>query len=148
MKYLISFGLLNYLIGTLLAMLLLGCGDATLNDELTADGMPSFIATKAKPFRAACIIKDSTALYVASVESNDPAHYRLPGGHIEQGETPSQAAKRETKEETGLKVLTTAFVDSSSTTYYFYCTAKGKAKTQGNDPIVKHLSNLGQFTWE
>ncbi|TDR81979.1 NUDIX domain-containing protein [Paludibacterium purpuratum] len=51
---------------------------------------------------AGCAIRSGNSLLLVQ---GDPAHrWALPAGHIETGETPRQAAERETWEETGLKV--------------------------------------------
>ena len=52
-------------------------------------------------------------------------HWALPGGFIDPGETPKQAAMRELVEETGLEVSALNFV--------------GEYKTPGRDPRMEHV---------
>jgi 8-oxo-dGTP diphosphatase len=52
-----------------------------------------------------------------------PLHWSYPGGHIQKGETPYYAAKRELEEETGLKpktVVYTGIRDTTSGKMYIY----------------------------
>ena len=52
-----------------------------------------------------------------------PLHWSYPGGHIQKGETPYYAAKRELEEETGLKpktVVYTGIRDTSNGKMYIY----------------------------
>ena len=52
-----------------------------------------------------------------------PLHWSYPGGHIQKGETPYYAAKRELEEETGLKpktVVYTGIRDAANGKMYIY----------------------------
>ena len=57
-----------------------------------------------KEFGSALVIKDDKFLLVLAKVGAPAGLWNNPGGHIEEGETPEQAAKRETKEETGYDV--------------------------------------------
>lgn len=61
-----------------------------------------------KPIRKAVrcyLIKDDKVVVTKYKEGNKKAgYYEIPGGKIEEGETPEQTAIREMKEETGLKI--------------------------------------------
>ena len=61
-----------------------------------------------KPIRKAVrcfLIKDNKVVVTKYKEGNKKAgYYEIPGGKIEEGETPEQTAIREMKEETGLKI--------------------------------------------
>ena len=54
-----------------------------------------------------------------------PLHWSYPGGHIQKGETPYYAAKRELEEETGLKPKTVVYKGIRDTTngkmYIYLC---------------------------
>ena len=52
-----------------------------------------------------------------------PLHWSYPGGHIQKGETPYYAAKRELEEETGIKAKTVVYSgirDTTSGKMYIY----------------------------
>lgn len=55
---------------------------------------------------AAAIIRDELGRYLLVQETRPDMRGRwgLPGGHIDPGETPQEAAIRETREESGLKI--------------------------------------------
>lgn len=61
-----------------------------------------------KPIRKAVrcyLIKDNKVVIIKYKKSNKKEeYYDIPGGKIEDGETPEQAAVREMKEETGLEI--------------------------------------------
>lgn len=61
-----------------------------------------------KPIRKAVrcyLIKDNKIVVTKYKEGNKKAgYYEIPGGKIEEGETPEQTAIREMKEETGIKI--------------------------------------------
>ena len=64
---------------------------------------------KTKEFKAAMVVvfndKDETLILKRSLGPHwMPGKWALPGGHIEEGETPLEAAVRETKEETNLEI--------------------------------------------
>jgi 8-oxo-dGTP diphosphatase len=62
-----------------------------------------------RPSAYAVVIKDSKILLV-----KDGGLYHLPGGGIDIGEEPGDAAIREVKEETGLKVVNPQLIGSNS----------------------------------
>lgn len=75
----------------------------------------------------------------------EPGKYCLPGGHVERGESPKAAAKRELLEETGIEISLSdlepcgEYIDNKSHIYYF-C-----AKCNSN-PVV--LDEREQQQWE
>lgn len=53
---------------------------------------------------AVTLIVNSEGLILGVSRRNDPTKFGLPGGKVEDNETPEEAAARETKEETGINV--------------------------------------------
>lgn len=62
----------------------------------------------APPIAAAIIVRDGTVLLVRRRVKEGALSWQFPAGAIEEGETPGQAAVRETREETGLVVAESA----------------------------------------
>jgi len=85
---------------------------------------------------AACIIKNKKILLLHRIKNYDV--WELPGGKIEFGESPEEAAVREAKEETGLIVKSLGLITISSEItpqkhhhiwFYYKCKIlKGKIK--------------------
>jgi 8-oxo-dGTP pyrophosphatase MutT (NUDIX family) len=83
---------------------------------------------------ACCLILSDNGRVLAVSRKDDPTAFGLPGGKVEQGETPAQAAARELREETGLIAtsLRRIFVDKDSTGYTtttFATQVKGEINT-------------------
>lgn len=76
-----------------------------------------------RPSARAIIFKDGI---LAAIYSNKKKYYKIPGGGIEDGETPINAIIREVKEEVGLEVIR----DSIKEFGYVHRIQKGK-----NEPI-------------
>jgi 8-oxo-dGTP diphosphatase len=63
--------------------------------------------TEKPPLSMAVVVSDGKLLMIRRREREGDLLWALPGGAIEDGETPEQAAVRETVEETGLVVAAT-----------------------------------------
>lgn len=53
---------------------------------------------------AVLITKNDKVLFIERIKVSEPMYYVLPGGGVEEGETPEEAAIREMKEELGVDV--------------------------------------------
>lgn len=75
--------------------------------------------TKDKTYYADCVVrnKDGKVLITKRYNGDDtnPGKWCLPGGHVEAGESASQAAKRELFEETGIQALSLKLLHSKAT---------------------------------
>lgn len=83
---------------------------------------------------ATCLIMSDDGKVLAVSRKHDPSDFGLPGGKVDPGETPEQAAARELQEETGLTAvkLTPVFVRHDAdgfTTTTFACEAEGEIAT-------------------
>lgn len=81
-------------------------------------------------------IRDERILYVRKPKSK----WALPGGRIENGETPEQAAVRELSEETGLENLTLIYLaeyeQNNVVHYIFMAILSSKAKPAPKNEIA------------
>jgi len=96
---------------------------------------------------AIAIIVDKNKVLIVQRSSTDywmPLHWSAPGGHIEKGESPHRAIKREIKEETGLDtknlVLFRTKQDSVGRKLYLY-------KCEDFDGEVKLNFEHSDFKW-
>lgn len=93
-------------------------------EETTMDGKQA----------ACCLILSDDGKVLAVSRKDDPTAFGLPGGKVDPGETPEQAAARELQEETGLVStnLRKVFVrkeDDGYTTHTFACEVSGEINT-------------------
>lgn len=87
---------------------------------------------------SAIIVKEEKILLIHR-KKLDKEYWVFPGGHVEAGETPKDAVKREVKEETNLEVTSSEeklnYKTKNEFTHYAYiCQVKeGKLKLGGNE---------------
>jgi 8-oxo-dGTP diphosphatase len=103
----------------------------TCEDRIKPGYNYAFEIANGKAIRVILMVVD-TVIYtdteVLMIKRKNPpfaAHWALPGGFIDPGETPKQAAIRELVEETGLEVSALNFV--------------GEYKTPGRDPRMENV---------
>jgi 8-oxo-dGTP pyrophosphatase MutT (NUDIX family) len=99
----------------------------------------------------AIILKDDCIALIRRVR-DERTYYVFPGGGAEAGETPEQTARRESREELGLKVeidrLVAEVTFRGQTQYYFLAHATGgKFGTgQGPEMLGKYPIERGTYT--
>lgn len=99
------------------------------------------------------IEKDSKLLLIHRF-NNGREYYVIPGGHVEQGESAIEAAKREVKEETNLEISITAFlwtlVDNFEEEKVIYVFRAGyvSGELMLNGPEKEHQNDNNRFILE
>jgi mutator protein MutT len=95
--------------------------------------------TKKRPRAAVAIIKQGRTwlLGLSTAEDDRQNRWCFPGGHIEAGETPEQAAVREAYEETGIKckAIQNHFYHEKSDVVFVLCKALND-NTVSTDELV------------
>lgn len=99
------------------------------------------------PIAAAIIVKDRRVLLVQRRVKEGTLSWQFPAGAVEDGESPSEAAVRETREETGLNVIEVKVLGervhpaTGRTMIYVACDiVNGKARLADED-------ELADFVW-
>ena len=102
---------------------------------------------KIQELNACVAIKDATGR-VLLFKRRDTGVWELPGGGIEWGETPEQAAEREGREETGMNVKVGELITITSATYekngqekhsiYIAYTATGEGEARDSGEHSEH----------
>lgn len=97
------------------------------------------------------IIIDKKRILLIYRFKEERMYYVLPGGGIEDNETPYEAMIREAKEETNLDVnidkLLFEFDDSMNYGYYFLCNAQGDLKLGGPEFYRQSKQNIYELVW-
>lgn len=100
------------------------------------------------------ICKGRLVLLGKRLTSHGVGHWCTPGGHIEFGETPEEAARREVMEETGLELgrvrqsealpyLNTFFHEDGKQ----YITLYLEGEYIGGEPVAKEPEKCAQWLW-
>lgn len=99
------------------------------------------------PIAAAIIVKDGRVLLVQRRVKEGSLSWQFPAGEVEEGESPGQAAVRETQEETGLTVAEIEVLGervhpaTGRTMLYVACDViEGEARVVDEEELV-------DFTW-
>lgn len=86
------------------------------------------------PQAACCLVLSDDGYVLAVSRKDDPTAFGMPGGKVDPGETPEQAAARELQEETGLEATSLRLVfvhreDDGFVTSTFACRVAGEIAT-------------------
>lgn len=101
----------------------------------------------------AYILKDQRLLLGYRTSSHAPGVWSAPGGHIEFGETPAEAASRETHEECGLKIPASAWHLRAITNDFFpennthYFTLGLVAEISEGEPFLAEPHKWREWQW-
>jgi 8-oxo-dGTP pyrophosphatase MutT (NUDIX family) len=113
-----------------------GSNDNVLNDEDDEEQQRKQNTKQA----ACCLVLADDGKVLAVSRRDDPNAWGMPGGKVDPGEEPMEAAARELKEETGLDAtrLHQVFVKQDAdgfVTYTFACEVEGQINTEESGVI-------------
>lgn len=94
------------------------------------------------------VIRDQQVLMVRHIHDGRD-YWTLPGGGVEPGETPAQAAEREVFEETGIRIDAPEelFRDGKQTCFLASCAEDQVAKTGYDPELVGHCQMIREVQW-
>ena len=98
----------------------------------------------------AIIFNDDGKLLMIERHKDGGHYFVLPGGHVDEGESPEQAAVREVQEETGLSVTVSKLLYTSSDDKYqndqriYLCNYLGGEPELQSDSIEARLQSSGE----
>ncbi len=102
--------------------------------------------------RAAAIIVEHGRVALIERENERGVYYLFPGGHIEAGESPAEAAAREVREELGLEVvigrLVVEVMFKGVAQSYFLAQIVGGEFGTGDGPevVIERVPGKGRYT--
>lgn len=116
----------------------------TVDDKSDKIIRKKHIQVQKSPRAACCLILNDNGKVLAVSRKDDPTAFGLPGGKVDPGETPEEAAVRELQEETGLEAtnLRQVFVreeEDGYTTHTFTCEIAGAIDTEESG-VVKWVT--------
>lgn len=102
--------------------------------------------------RAGVIIRENERILLIKRVKNHELYYVFPGGGIEQGETPQEAAKREAYEELGVHVEVSdclIYTSNGSVQYYFVsCILGGELGTGSGAEFSEPKRGTYELVWK
>ncbi|HEY3000774.1 MAG TPA: NUDIX domain-containing protein [Kribbellaceae bacterium] len=104
-----------------------------------------------KPRAAAIVLRGDAVLLIRRVKAGKE-YYTLPGGTVEDDETPEQACVRELREETGLvgeidEALWVLENDGRTERYYLMGPVTGMARLGGEEAAANDPDNSYELVW-
>lgn len=106
--------------------------------------------------RVSALIFRSESILLFHRFKNGDEYWVIPGGGVEEGETPAEALKRELAEETGLKLISFSdafelkytLSDGERLSHFFVCVTEGEPKL-GDGPEKQLSTETNQYilTW-
>lgn len=98
------------------------------------------------------VCRDGKVLMGRRMGKNGYGTWSMPGGHLDNGETPEQTAIRETLEETGLKVVNPQFAGFTNDIFpdqpgKHYITIWIATDWRHGEPVPTSTKEMDEFCW-
>ncbi len=102
--------------------------------------------------RAAVFVVNNDKILLLYRKKDNKGGYVVPGGTVEKGETPKQAAIREVKEEANIEIYIDKLLweygdDISNCYYYISSNFEGEVKLGGEEAIKNSPENQYRLDW-